>query len=95
MLVVLVFPFLEELIFRWCLFNWLLNRYGLFAASIFTSFLWVGLHFDDNFVNIFFLALFSAILVMLRIYSGNLYHSFFIHSFNNFSFLGLYLLEVI
>ncbi|QTE80821.1 CPBP family intramembrane glutamic endopeptidase [Shewanella algae] len=94
-LVVLVFPLFEELIFRWGLFNWLLNRYGLLIASIVTSFLWVGLHFDDNFLNIFFLVLFSAILVMLRIYSGRLYHSFFIHSFNNFSFLALYLLEVI
>ncbi|WP_420787443.1 type II CAAX prenyl endopeptidase Rce1 family protein [Shewanella chilikensis] len=44
MLVVLVFPIFEGVIFRWGLFNWLLNRYSLFIASIFASFLWVGLH---------------------------------------------------
>jgi membrane protease YdiL (CAAX protease family) len=85
LVIVLLAPFVEEMIFRGYLFKaWRYSRLGLSGTLILTSLLFVALHWGQyHWIHVVFLFSLSVILGLAREYTGSLWVPIILHGANN------------
>lgn len=99
LLLVIVYPILEEVVFRGMFQGWLMSKektsfscYGLSTANIITSLLFAALHSQSHPVLMAALIFFPSILFgyFRDRYHGNLWPSIILHAYYNAGYFFLY-----
>lgn len=75
-----VFPIVEEILFRAYIYRSFRAKYGIFKAAVLSAFLFMLLHGQLNIINLFIPGLVYAIVYEK---SGNIWSSILTHSMNN------------
>jgi membrane protease YdiL (CAAX protease family) len=79
-------PFVEELVYRGLLYSAFQRTFGVAAAFLFVTFLFVVVHvpqYYPSFSTILLLVLLSVILTLIRVVSGNLLPCIILHTLFN------------
>lgn len=91
--VVFIWPFIEEIIYRWFINKFLLDNLGYFKGIILSSLIFAFVHFEWNvFFNLFIVSLF---INYLHYKSWSLYYTLFFHFLINFlTFISILILNL-
>lgn len=83
---VILVPIIEEIVFRGLILRRLRYKYGLRYSIMVSSLLFALIHFDKNFLGMFF---FGAVLAVVTIRFKSLYAAIFVHGTYNASVFAL------